>query len=167
MNVTLGGHPLEPTITMRLEDFQAAIAAAATAARESFIAPEMPSPVENQPSGVICQAVVPSGIVVDAPKPAKKGATTKKAPTKHATEAQRPAPVAQPGEYTPSRGSIPDLVLSALGKAPASSLELTTLIGLDKSGAIYQAVKFLREKGLVEGFEDENDGAKRWRLCGK
>jgi len=170
MNVTLGGHPLEPTITMRLEDFQAAIAAAATAARESFVAPELAPGVEVGPAAP-----------ADPPTPlpfklaTKKAAAAKKvAARKHATEGQRrwvsgqePMPINEPGPYVPSEGTAPDLVLKALAKKPASSLELTELYPTVTSGSIYQAVKFLREKGLVEGFEDETDGTKRWRLCQK
>jgi len=113
-----------------------------------------------------------------APSLARVAAKRRK-PARKATAAQQrwaagldPEPLAKPehapaGEYVPSPGSIPDLVLRALGRAPATSLELTNQIGHEKSGAIYQAVKFLRAKGVVEGFEDETDGTRRWRLCQK
>lgn len=149
---TLTGPPDDLRIEIRLADFIEAIKRA-------------------QAAGATVQ-MVPNGVHIDTAEPPKPSATEGQ---KRWNNRQPPPPLktaaADPpknaGPYVPAPGTAPDLVMKALEKKPASSLELTAQYPTVSAGSLYQAVKFLREKGMVEGFEDEIDGTRRWRLVQK
>ena len=148
----LTGPPDDLKIEVRLADLIAATAAV----------------VENGGAVSITHPVTGTLNRFEKPKRAPIHRATKKAARKPANSTPQPATetAAISGPYIPAPGSVPDLILRTLGNdGPASSLELTDKIGHEKSGAIYQAVKFLRAKGLVDGFEDEKDGTRRWKLA--
>lgn len=168
MRGILTGPPEDLRIEIRLADFVAAIKQAQTAGATVTMVPhgvviEEPAPPPAdppKPEHPIAASVRKTRAAVSK-KTAGKAAKLKPSGTVDETS------VPSAGPYVPSPGSVPYNVLRELAKSPASSLELTNKLGQDKSAAIYQAVKFLREKGLVEGFEDEFDGTRRWRLCAK
>jgi hypothetical protein len=147
MNITLGGHPLDPTVTMRLEDFQNAISAAANAAREPFLTPEKPP-----------------GFKFKTPNPAPVPVVAKKA----AAPVKRVAVVALGGGLNEPRVTIQAVILDHLKGGACTRVELLKAVS-QKTGSTTETVDVTfskcKQRELIEKFEDHaNGGLLKWRL---
>jgi hypothetical protein len=144
LKATLTGEPTDLQIQIRLADFIDLLKVA----------------VQN--GGMVN---VESTTVADQAQKAAGAAQQKAATKKAARIKKKPAPAGDSG-MTP--GTASHLVMTELAKGPASSLELVRIAEQNKltAGSIYQATSKLKERGVIEGFiDEEGDGTRRWKLC--
>lgn len=152
MKGTLTGPPDDLRIEIRLADFVAAL--------------------QQAKDNGATVAMVPHGVLIDTPAPAPVVAK-KAAPVKRVAVVPAPKPQAKPQPIGDTLKPAPnqEAVLAHLAGGACTSSELRAELSrrLNTSpDCITQALYALGQKGLVERFEDtQNGGLAKWRLVTK